>query len=100
MAGLEKQSNCPKTVAPVLDTARCDCLQHIVHQSPRLSGKPTGVWTLALAAAGCYEQGVTERLMSEETVRRTRQRLQTPGQRAQHSDSAGLRSHTSCVVER
>ena len=42
----------------------------ILHQSPRLYGKPTGVWTLALAAEVCYEQGVTERLMSDETIRR------------------------------
>src|SRR5918912_2929792 len=44
--GLERQSNRPKTVAPVLDTAKCDRLQHILPQSPRLYGKPTGVWTL------------------------------------------------------
>ena len=55
--GLEKQSNRPKTVELVLDAARCDRLQHLLHQSPRLYAKPTGVWTLALAAAVCYEQG-------------------------------------------
>src|SRR5262249_23583012 len=70
MAGLEKQSNRPKTVEPVLDAAKCERLQHLLHQSPRLYGKPTGVWTLALAAEVCYEQGVTERLMSDETIRR------------------------------
>ena len=51
--GLEKQSTRPQTVVPVLDTAKCDRLQPILHQSPRLSGKPTGVWTLALAAEVC-----------------------------------------------
>src|SRR5919198_2831533 len=73
--GLEKQSTRPKTVEPVLDTAKCDRLQHIVHPSPRLYGKPTGVWTLALAAEVCSEQGITERLMREETIRRALQRL-------------------------
>jgi transposase len=82
--GLEKQSNRPKTVAPVLDAAKCECLQHLLHQSPRLYGKPTGVWTLALAAAVCYEHGVTERLMSDETIRRALQRLQTNWKRAKH----------------
>jgi transposase len=48
--GLAKQSNRPKTVEPMLDAAHCDRLQHILHQSPRTYGKPTGVWTLALAA--------------------------------------------------
>jgi len=53
MAGLAKQSTRPKTAAPVRDAARCDHLQHILHQTPRLYGKPTGVWTLGLAAAVC-----------------------------------------------
>src|SRR5262247_479139 len=35
--GLEKQSNRPKTAAPVLDAAKCERLQHLLHQSPRLS---------------------------------------------------------------
>src|SRR5262245_12634347 len=68
--GLAPQSTRPKTVEPTLDTAHCDHLQHIWHQSPRLYGKPTGVWTLALAAEVGYAQGVTERLMSAETIRR------------------------------
>ena len=82
--GLEKQSTRPKTVEPVLDAATCERLQHILHQSPRLYGKPTGVWTLALAAEVCYEQGVTARLMSDETIRRALQRLQSNGKRAKH----------------
>jgi transposase len=84
MAGLEKQSNRPKTVEPMLDAAHCDRLQHLLHQSPRLYGKPTGVWTLALAAEVCYEQGVTERLMSEDTIRRALKRLETNWKRAKH----------------
>jgi transposase len=51
--GLERQSNRPKTVAPVLDAATGDRLQHLWHQAPRLYGRPTGVWTLALAAEVC-----------------------------------------------
>jgi transposase len=82
--GLEKQSNRPKTVEPVLDAAKCERLQHILHQSPRLYGKPTGVWTLALAAEVCDEQGVTERLLSDESIRRALQRLRTNWKRAKH----------------
>jgi transposase len=84
MEGLEKQSNRPKTVEPLLDAAHCDRLQHFLHQSPRLYGKPTGVWTLALAAAVCYEQGVTERLLSDETIRVALKRLGTTWKRAKH----------------
>jgi transposase len=82
--GLGKQSNRPKTVAPVLDVTCCARLQPLLHQSPRLYGKPTGVWTLALAAEVGYEQGVTERLLSDETIRRALRRLQTNGKRANH----------------
>jgi transposase len=84
MESLEKQSNRPQTVEPVRDAAQCERLQHILHQSPRLYGKPTGVWTLALAAEMCYEQGVTECRMSAETIRRALQRLRTNGKRAKH----------------
>lgn len=83
-AGLAKQATRPKTVAPVLDAATWERLQPLLPQSPRLYGKPTGVWTLALAAEVCEEQGVTARLMSDETIRRALQRLQTNGPRATH----------------
>ena len=81
---LAKQSNRPKTVEPMLDAAKCDRLQHILPQSPRTYGKPTGVWTLARAAEVCYEQGVTERLLSDETIRRALKRLETNWKRAKH----------------
>jgi transposase len=79
-----QQSTRPKSVAPILDAANCERLQHILHQSPRTYGKSTGVWTLALAARVCYEQGVTERCLSEETMRRALQRLRTNWKRAKH----------------
>jgi transposase len=82
--GLAKQSTRPKTAAPVLEAAKCDRLQHILHQAPRLYGKPTGVWTRGLAAAVCDAQGVTARLMRDETIRRALQRLETHGKRAKH----------------
>ena len=82
--GLAKQSNRPKTVEPVLDAAKCERLQHLLHQSPRLYAKPTGVWTLALAAAVCYEQGITARVLSDESIRRALKRLQTNWKRAKH----------------
>jgi transposase len=82
--GLARQSNRPKTVAPLLDAATCDRLQHLLHQSPRLYGRPTGVWTLALAAEVCYAQGLTERLVSDETIRRALKRLKSNWKRAKH----------------
>ena len=82
--GMEKQSNRPKTVALVLAAAKGERLQPLWHQAPRLSGKPTGMWTLAMAADVCSEQGVTERLLRDETIRRALKRLETHGKRAQH----------------
>jgi len=82
--GLAKQSNRPKTAQPVLDATACDRLQHLLHQSPRLYGKPTGVWMLGLASEVCYEQGITKRMLSDASIRRALQRLNTNWKRAQH----------------
>ena len=84
LACVPKQSTRPRGVEPILDTANCERLQHILHQSPRTYGKSTGVWTLALAVQVCHEQGVTERCMSDETIRRALQRLWTTWKRAKH----------------
>ena len=84
LACVPKQSTRPKSVEATLDASRCERLQHILHQSPRTYGKPTGVWTLALAAQVCQEQGVTERCLSEESIRRALQRLRTNWKRAKH----------------
>ena len=42
------------------------------------------MWTLALAAVVCDEQGITERLLRDESIRRALQRLQTKWKRAKH----------------
>jgi len=84
LACVPKHSTRPKSVKPTLDDAHCERLQHILHQSPRTYGKPTGVWTLALAAQVCHEQGVTERCLSDETIRRALKRLRTNWKRAKH----------------
>jgi transposase len=82
LACVSKQSTRPKSVEPTLNATSGERLQHILYQSPRTDGKPTGVWTLALAAQVCHEQGVTARCMSDETIRRALQRLRTNWKRA------------------
>ena len=84
LAGIATQSTRPKSVEPTLNTPTCERLQHILHQSPRTYGQPTGVWTLALAAQVCHEHGVTARCMSDATIRRALQRLRTNWKRAKH----------------
>ena len=84
LAGIAKRSTRPKSVEPTLNTPPCERLQPILPQSPRTYGKPTGVWTLALAAQVCHEQGGTARCLSDETIRRAWQRLRTNWKRAKH----------------
>jgi hypothetical protein len=50
-------------------------LRALLHQSPRVFGKPTSLWTLALAAEVSYAQGITPEQVSGETVRATLERL-------------------------
>src|SRR5262249_60501016 len=83
-AGLGTRSHAPKTVPPSRHPGPCAPLHPLLHKSPRLYGKSTGVWTLALAADVCYEQGVTKCLVSDETIRRTLKRLETNWKRAKH----------------
>jgi hypothetical protein len=84
VAGVARQSNRPKTIAPALDAAHGARLQHSWPPSPRLYATPTGVGTLGLAAAVCSEQGSTERGLSDASIRRALTRRQTHGQRAKH----------------
>jgi transposase len=84
LIGIAKPSTRPKSVEPTLNAPACARLQHILHQSPRTYGKPTGVWTLALAAQVCHAQGVTARCLSDETIRRALPRLRTNWKRAKH----------------
>jgi transposase len=84
MSCLAKRSNRPKSAKPTLDAAQCEQLRHLRPQSPRRFGKPTGLWTLALAAQVCHEQGLTERPLRDETRRRAMKRLGAHWTRAKH----------------
>ncbi len=81
---LTKQSNAPKSARPILDQDKCEQLQEMLHQSPRTFGKPTSLWTLELAAEVSHEQGLTDQLLSDETIRRAIHRLGCGWKRAKH----------------
>jgi transposase len=81
---LHEQSSRPKSGHPVLEAEQREQLRALLHQSPRVFGKGTSLWTLALAAEACYEQGLTAHPISQETVRRALQELGTRWQRAKH----------------
>jgi hypothetical protein len=59
-------------------------LRDLLHQSPRNFGKPTGVWTLELAAEVSFEQRLTPERVSREGVRRALRRLEVSWKRAKH----------------
>jgi transposase len=81
---LKAESRRPKTVQPIFDQEKAEALRAILHQSPRTFEKPTSVWTLALAAQVCHQQGLTERAVSIELVRQALKRLGVGWQRAKH----------------
>lgn len=81
---LKADSRRPKTVQPIFDQQKGEALRAILHQSPRAFGKPTSLWTLALAAEVCHQQGLTEREVSIELIRQALKRLGVGWKRAKH----------------
>jgi transposase len=84
LACLKQESCRPKTVQAQFDQAKCEALRALLHQSPRMFGKTTSLWTLELAAAVCFEQGLTISQVSIETIRLALKWLGVGWQRAKH----------------
>jgi transposase len=84
LAGLARGSTRPKTAAPVFDDGKCRRLKEMLHQSPRAFGKPTSLWTPALAADVAHERGLTAGRVSDETARQAIKRLGIGWKRAKH----------------
>ena len=72
---LSRGSSRPRTVHAAFDERGAEALREMLHRSPRQFGKPTSLWTLALAAEVSFEEGLTERRVSGETIRATLKRL-------------------------
>jgi transposase len=80
---------CPKSSRPhsaraLLDQPFAEPLTELLHQSPRLHGKPTSLWTLDLVAAVVHGKGWTPRQLTGETIRQALKRLGIRWQRAKH----------------
>ena len=54
----------------------------MLHQQPSKFGKESTFWTLAMAAEVSFEEGLTERQVSGETIRATLARLGVRWERA------------------
>ncbi|MFQ5874755.1 MAG: helix-turn-helix domain-containing protein [Dehalococcoidia bacterium] len=72
---LTKRSTRPHRVRAAFDVERAEQLRSLLHQSPRTFGKPTSLWTLNSAAEVSFEEGLTPRQVSGETIRATLVRL-------------------------
>jgi transposase len=79
---LSEGSSRPHRIAAAFDAAAADRLRAMLHPSPRAFDQPTSVWTLELAAAVCFREGITAERVTGETIRVTLKRLGVRWQRA------------------
>jgi transposase len=84
LACLVKGSSVPHKTRLLIDSDHAERLRSLLHQSPRLLGKPTSLWTLELAASVSFEQGITETRVSPETIRAALCRLGVSWRRAKN----------------
>jgi len=84
LACVQRGSNVPLRVEPVLNADKRVQLRVILPQSPRTFGQPASLWTLTRLAAVCYEQGLSETTRSCPTMLDAIVRLGVSGPRAQH----------------
>src|SRR5918911_1624091 len=75
LAALTAGSSRPKSAAPALGEAALGRLRAILHQPPRAFGHARSTWTLALLAEVARAEGLSETVLSVETVRRAPLRL-------------------------
>lgn len=75
LACLTRGSTVPHKTRRALQPEQADKLRAVLHQSPRLFGKPTSLWTLPLVAEVSFEQGLTATRVSGETIRASLARL-------------------------
>lgn len=83
-ACLTRHSTRPHQPQTKIDGAATEKLRAMLHQSPRLFGQPTSVWTLELAAEVSFAQGIIKEQVSDEAIRLALRRLGVRWQRAKH----------------
>ena len=70
-----QRSSRPKRTRDALDLESAEALREMLHPSPREFGYDTSLWTLEMAAEASFEEGLTQRRVSGETLRATLARL-------------------------
>ena len=82
LGALKAGSSRPRKVHAAFDESATESLREILHQNPRNFGKGSTLWTLAMAAEVSFEEGITERRVTGETIRVTLSRLGIRWERA------------------
>ena len=72
---LRAKSSRPGRTRDAFDEESTETLRGLLHRSPREFGRVTSLWTLSMAAEVAFEEGLTERRVSGETIRATLSRL-------------------------
>jgi transposase len=85
LAALVAGCSRPKEVHAAFDEGRAESLRQMLHQPPSIFGKQSTFWTLAMAALVSFEEGLTEREVSRQTIRATLARLGVRWKRAKRS---------------
>src|SRR5215210_1968867 len=75
LGALKAGSSRPKRTRAAFDEQSAETLREMLHRSPREFGYGTSLWTLEMAAEAAFEEGLTERRVSGETIRATLARL-------------------------
>ena len=81
---LHAGSHRPHRLRTALSKVDVETFKALLHRPPRDFGKETSLWTLALVATMCVEQGWTLIQVSTETIRQTLKRLGINWRRAKH----------------
>jgi transposase len=69
-------SSTPKLVhAAFVDANSAERLRGMLHRSPREFGRDSSLWTLAMASEAAFEESLTEKRVSGQTIRATLSRL-------------------------
>jgi len=81
---LEKGSKAPHNIQRTFTAENAQELKELLHRSPREFEKASSLWTLELLAEISFEQGLSARKVSYETIRTTLKELGVNWKRAKH----------------
>ncbi len=99
---LHEGSSRPHRTRQTFTHEQAEEVRALLHRSPREFGRAHSLWSLNAVAEVSLAQGITEQLVSDETIRRTLRRLQINWKRAKHwitsSDPAYARKKTDVTA--